>query len=66
MMYEKCTYKYLGIEFNWYDTDSEKLELDQRSNFHKDILPPGFTTEGKKLLIELSGDDELKFKSNKA
>lgn len=61
-----CTYKYLGTEFNWCYTDSEKWELDQGSNFHKDILLPGFTTEGKKLLIELSGDDELKFKSNKA
>ena len=34
--------------------------------FTEDILPPGFTTKGKKLLSELSCDDELKFKSNKA
>lgn len=65
-MYEICTYEYLGTEFNWYCTDDEKSEFNQGSNFHKDILPPGFTTEEKKLLIELSGDDELKFKSNKA
>lgn len=65
-MYDIHTYKYLGTEFNWYYADHEKSELDQGSNFHKDILPPGFTTEGKKLLIELSGDDELQFKPNKA
>lgn len=34
--------------------------------FTEDVLPPGFTTKGKKLWIELSCDDELKFKSNKA